>query len=147
MIIPRARYQKHNILKELYLHTKFYLILLYKILSNRKKSTSQYTPITKGVPYLTITKSGTLRCNSCMLCVQYCPAECISIKPKDNNQPPKSFELDLLKCVFCGLCVEACPIDAIRMDQPYKLAGHAEGKWILDAKALTKNIISKVEEI
>ncbi len=78
----------------------------------------------RGIPLLTVKKSGGLQCDSCMLCVSACPADCIDIQLSKGNgenrgekrrEAPAQFEIDLLKCVFCGYCEEACPIDGIRM--------------------------------
>lgn len=80
----------------------------------------EYSPRFKGNHVLTVKKDGSLRCTACMLCATNCPAQCITIKAAEHNDPtvekyPISYEIDILRCVFCGFCEEACPVDAIRM--------------------------------
>ena len=80
----------------------------------------EYSPRFKGNHVLTVKKDGSLRCTACMLCATNCPAQCITIKAAEHEDPsvekyPISYEIDILRCVFCGFCEEACPVDAIRM--------------------------------
>ncbi len=80
----------------------------------------EYSPRFKGNHVLTVKKDGSLRCTACMLCATNCPAQCITIKAAQHEDPsvekyPISYEIDILRCVFCGFCEEACPVDAIRM--------------------------------
>jgi NADH-quinone oxidoreductase subunit I len=79
-----------------------------------------YSARFKGNHVLTVKKDGSLRCTACMLCATNCPAQCITIKASEHEDPsvekyPISYEIDILRCVFCGFCEEACPVDAIRM--------------------------------
>ena len=72
----------------------------------------------KGRQRLLKNTNGQLRCNSCLLCQQVCPANCITIGKHDEEleQIPYSFKIDHSRCIYCGFCTEVCPVDAIRMD-------------------------------
>ncbi len=49
------------------------------------------------------------KCTNCMLCVPYCPDNCIIQK---NNIIQ---EFDLNYCKGCGVCAKVCPFKAIEM--------------------------------
>lgn len=44
-----------------------------------------------------------LKCKSCSLCAQKCPAQCIS------GQKKQPYVIDQSKCIKCGNCLEVCP--------------------------------------
>ncbi len=48
-------------------------------------------------------------CKSCMLCIPYCPENCI--KEKDGV----CMGMDLDYCKGCGVCAKVCPFHAIEM--------------------------------
>jgi NADH-quinone oxidoreductase subunit I len=109
---------------------------LIKNLLNRKQMDTinypeekyEYSPRFKGNHVLTVKKDGALRCTACMLCATNCPAECITIKASEHEDPtvekfPIHYEIDMLRCVFCGFCEEACPVDAIRMGPEWQTPG------------------------
>ena len=106
----------------------FTLKKMVKNLFNRKRMITlnypeekyPYGPRFKGNHILTVKKDGSLRCTACMLCATNCPAQCITIKASEHEDPevekyPISYDIDILRCVFCGYCEEACPVDAVRM--------------------------------
>lgn len=91
----------------------------------------------------------TPKCISCMLCVQACPSNCISVKrspapvmtpeqqkafdeatargenPKKPAAPknPAAYEYDYTYCSLCACCVEACPVGSIRFSHELYLSG------------------------
>ena len=76
-----------------------------------------------------------------MLCATNCPADCISIKAAESDDPtvekfPISYEIDMLRCVFCGFCEEACPVDAIRMGPEWQRPAVNGASFIYDIKEL-----------
>jgi NADH-quinone oxidoreductase subunit I len=64
-------------------------------------------------------------CTGCMVCVRYCPTQCMSGKMQDNEKFSEgvshrkkiieSFEINLGRCILCGICVDVCNFDAIEM--------------------------------
>ena len=46
-------------------------------------------------------------CNSCGKCIQVCPVDAISGKPKEP------YVVNENKCIGCGMCIDKCPADAI----------------------------------
>jgi NADH-quinone oxidoreductase subunit I len=60
-----------------------------------------------------------------MVCVRYCPTQCMSAKMQDNEKFSEgvshrkkiieSFEINLGRCILCGICVDVCNFDAIEM--------------------------------
>ena len=101
----------------------------------------EYSPRFKGNHVLTVKKDGSLRCTACMLCATNCPADCISIKAAEHDDPtvekfPISYEIDVLRCVFCGFCEEACPVDAVRMGPEWQTPGLNGDNFIYDIKRL-----------
>ncbi|MBR1884376.1 MAG: 4Fe-4S binding protein [Clostridia bacterium] len=51
------------------------------------------------------------KCKNCMLCVAYCPEDCI--KQKEGVLT----DIDLNYCKGCGVCAKVCPFKAIEMDE------------------------------
>lgn len=49
------------------------------------------------------------KCKNCMLCVPYCPEDCILYKDD------KLEGMDLDFCKGCGICAKVCPFGAIEM--------------------------------
>lgn len=49
------------------------------------------------------------KCKNCMMCVPYCPDDCI--KQKDGILT----DIDLNYCKGCGVCAKVCPFKAIEM--------------------------------
>jgi NADH-quinone oxidoreductase subunit I len=100
-----------------------------------------YSPRFKGNHVLTVKKDGSLRCTACMLCATNCPAQCITIKAAEHEDPsvekyPISYEIDILRCVFCGFCEEACPVDAIRMGPEWQTPALNGGEFNYDIQHL-----------
>lgn len=112
-----------------------------KITLNYPEEKYNYGPRFKGNHILTVKKDGSLRCTACMLCATNCPAQCITIKASEHEDPsvekyPISYEIDILRCVFCGYCEEACPVDAIRMGPEWQTPALEGQNFIYDIRYL-----------
>ena len=86
-----------------------------------------------GFPVLTWdNKVGEPYCTGCMVCIRYCPTECMGATMEDNplHEEGKSkrrkivgdFEINLGRCILCGICVEVCNFDAIEMSHEHELS-------------------------
>jgi NADH-quinone oxidoreductase subunit I len=74
-------------------------------------------------------------CTGCMVCVRYCPTECMTAVMKDNplhadgkstrRKIVDSFEINLGRCILCGICVDVCNFDAIEMSHEHELSKYA----------------------
>lgn len=51
------------------------------------------------------------KCTHCMICVAYCPEDCI---PRNEG---KRTETDFSVCKGCGICENVCPVKCISMKQ------------------------------
>jgi len=49
------------------------------------------------------------KCTNCLICVNYCPENCIKVKNGKLNHS------DLDYCKGCGICATECPFKAIVM--------------------------------
>ncbi len=62
------------------------------------------------------------QCDSCIICVQTCPAGALALKPGKFSAPGASQPVPYLakraSCLGCSLCASACPTGAIRMLNP-----------------------------
>lgn len=104
----------------------------------RKPVTAQYPkehlPVANrfmGLPALTWDfKVQEPYCVGCMVCVRYCPTQCMSATLKDNplhkeekstrRKIVDSFEINLGRCIVCNICVEVCAFDAIVMSHEHE---------------------------
>ncbi len=74
-------------------------------------------------------------CTGCMVCMDFCPVDCIELVPGPDPAIPsvhKLVEVDLPKCIGCTLCAKYCPWDTIEMfsfEEAYKAAP----EWTLRA--------------
>ena len=114
-----------------------------RITLNYPEEKYEYGPRFKGNHILTVKKDGSLRCTACMLCATACPADCITIKASEHEDPkvekyPINYEIDLLRCIYCGYCEEACPVDAIRMGPEWQTAGLSGSDFNYDIKKLSR---------
>ena len=108
--------------------------------SLRKPVTAQYpkehlpvAPRWMGFPVLTWdAQVEEPYCTGCMVCIRYCPTECMSATMKDNplHAEGKSkrrkiidkFEINYGRCIVCGICVDVCNFDAIEMSHEHELS-------------------------
>ncbi|MDD5600612.1 MAG: 4Fe-4S dicluster domain-containing protein [Actinomycetota bacterium] len=80
-------------------------------------------------------------CNGCGRCSKICPAGCIEINKRveENSRIVlEEFIIDLNKCIFCGNCVDFCEIKAIEMSYRYQLADDRKKNLRLDKNELRK---------
>ena len=108
----------------------------------------------------------TPKCISCMLCVQACPSNCITVKkrpapvmtpeqqkefdeatargenPKKPSAPkdPAVYNYDFTYCSLCACCVEACPVNSIKFSHELYLAGTRREDFNIDLLARLKRI-------
>ena len=147
MIISKEFYSKYGPVRGFFLALKVSAVHFFRLLLRIEKRLTIDYPMEKyfysdrfrGKPALTIKEDGSLRCNSCLLCVSSCPAQCIHLKmPESDSEgaPPEDFHIELLRCTFCGICEQVCPIDAIRLTGEYEMSGHAEQEWSLGRQDL-----------
>ena len=57
-------------------------------------------------------------CTGCMVCVDFCPVDCIELVPGPDPTNPsvhKLVEVDLPRCIGCTLCAKYCPWETIEM--------------------------------
>ena len=65
-------------------------------------------------------------CTGCMVCIDFCPPDCIKVVPGPDPSNPtvhKLVEVDLTECIGCTLCVKYCPWETISMlefDEAYE---------------------------
>jgi len=76
-------------------------------------------------------------CTGCMLCMNACPIQCISIDmvkkqvspvqgAAEDHKPPQTirliskFDINIALCMFCGLCTEVCPTGAIHFTREFE---------------------------
>jgi NADH-quinone oxidoreductase subunit I len=81
-------------------------------------------------------------CTGCMVCVRYCPTQCMSAEMKDNPKFASgdshrrkiidTFEINLNRCILCGICVDVCNFDAIEMSHEHELAGRGRNDERVD---------------
>ena len=88
-------------------------------------------PRTHGRHVLNRYEDGMEKCIGCELCAAVCPADCISVRGKDN--PPDApvspgerygfvYEINFLRCIHCDMCVEACPTEAITESKMFEFS-------------------------
>ena len=73
-------------------------------------------------------------CSSCKRCLQWCPAEALSMIAPDVENKRKIAFIDPKKCIGCGECILTCPTGAIQIQWnetailfQKKMAEHAYG--------------------
>ena len=87
-------------------------------------------------------------CTGCMVCVRYCPTQCMSAQMKDNPQFEAGdshrkkiiewFEINLGRCILCGICVDVCNFDAIEMSNEHERSERLRDANRVDLPALLK---------
>ncbi len=115
----------------------------------RRKFTVQYPeqrieidPSYRGKISLLFAPDGDDLCISCRQCEKICPAECIHIAPKvDENKKRHvgTFDVDLAKCIFCGLCEEVCPEDCIVLDPIYDYSSYSRDGLYMTVDGLRRS--------
>lgn len=85
-------------------------------------------------------------CTGCMVCVRYCPTQCMKAEMHDNpkfasgdshrRKIIEKFEINLNRCILCGICVDVCNFDAIEMSHEHELAGRGRNDRRMDLPGL-----------
>ena len=89
---------------------------------------------------LVLLESGNNRCIGCGLCEKICPANCIRIDTKiDDNSRKEVLEytMNLGRCIFCGYCAEVCPELAIVHGQRIENASEQREHFVLKDDLMT----------
>ncbi|MBW2989098.1 4Fe-4S binding protein [Candidatus Woesearchaeota archaeon] len=55
------------------------------------------------------------KCINCMICVAFCPEDCIPTGGSGNDIKRKETDLDY--CKGCGICMNVCPVKCIKMKE------------------------------
>ncbi len=77
-------------------------------------------------------------CTGCMVCIDFCPVDCIEVVPGpdlDNPSLHKLVEVDLPRCIGCTLCAKYCPWETIEMlafEDAYSIAPEWTLRGILE---------------
>ncbi|NQW17576.1 MAG: 4Fe-4S dicluster domain-containing protein [Chloroflexi bacterium] len=87
-------------------------------------------------------------CTGCMVCVRYCPTQCMSAEMTDNEKFAEgdshrkkiinTFEINLGRCILCGICVDVCNFDAIEMSHEHELGDRMRDGNRVDLPTLLK---------
>ena len=85
-------------------------------------------------------------CTGCMVCVRYCPTQCMTAKMTDNpkfvegdshrKKIIESFEINLGRCILCAICVDVCNFDAIEMSHEHERSERLRNANRVDLPAL-----------
>ncbi len=76
--------------------------------------------------------SGENRCIGCGLCEKICPANCIKIDTKIDENSRKEvgeYTINFGRCIFCGYCAEVCPELAIVHTDDYENASEQRAHY------------------
>ena len=79
-------------------------------------------------------------CTGCLVCMRYCPTECIKVTMKDNplfaegkssrRKIVDDFQIRMERCILCNICVEVCNFEAIAMTDYHEEADITRGGLI-----------------
>ena len=79
-------------------------------------------------------------CTGCLVCMRYCPTECIDVTMKDNplyaegksgrRKIVDDFQIRMERCILCNICVEVCNFEAIAMTDYHEEADISRGGLI-----------------
>ena len=79
-------------------------------------------------------------CTGCLVCMRYCPTECITVNMMDNplykegkssrRKIVDNFEIRMERCILCAICVEVCNFEAIAMTDYHEEADISRGGLI-----------------
>lgn len=143
MILSKKLYLKRGSIISAWLWVTHVFSALWNMASRRSAIPNQSSR-NLGLPILTLKQNSELQCNACGLCIGHCPTNALDLSVTSTGVV-EDFKLDILKCITCSLCQDVCPIDAIRMGKELARPNHAEGKWVMDAKELSKSgIVSRL---
>jgi len=89
---------------------------------------------------LRLLESGHYRCIGCGLCEKICPANCITMDTRydeNHRKEVSEYTINFGRCIFCGYCAEVCPELAIVHSGRYETASEQRASFSLFEDMLT----------
>ena len=156
MIIKKVIYSSRGMLSGIFISVfhglKAFLRGLYgldeSININYPLEEYNYSDRLQAMPELEIDDKGKSKCNSCLLCVEICPVDCLALEGEKGKEPDK-FSINLGSCIYCSYCELICPEKAITMGHNHILAAHKEESLVLEFpewKSLSRTLQSPAQE-
>jgi NADH-quinone oxidoreductase subunit I len=142
------RVVKRSLRLELIRGLKIVFGVMYRALYKNEMHTVQYPAekLTISGRYRAIHKllkfldSENERCIGCGLCEKICPAKCIRMDTKideNNRKKVPEYTINFGRCIYCGLCAEVCPELAVVHSDRYENVSEQRAHFALKEDMLT----------